>query len=77
VLQNGVYTACEPCKDDPRKPPLWQVKARRCSISMMPQLSFSASRSRLCAVHVGTRSDGQNARADFCSQVSLGASAEP
>jgi LPS-assembly protein len=29
VLQNGVYTACEPCKDDPRKPPLWQVKAAR------------------------------------------------
>jgi LPS-assembly protein len=29
VLQSGVYTACEPCKDDPRKPPLWQVKAAR------------------------------------------------
>jgi LPS-assembly protein len=29
VLQNGVYTACQPCKDDPRKPPLWQVKAAR------------------------------------------------
>jgi LPS-assembly protein len=29
VLQNGVYTACEPCKDDPLKPPLWQVKAAR------------------------------------------------
>ncbi len=29
VLQNGVYTACEPCKDDPRKPPLWQVQAAR------------------------------------------------
>ena len=29
VLQNGVYTACEPCKDDPAKPPLWQVKAAR------------------------------------------------
>src|SRR5690348_3994502 len=29
VLQNGVYTAYEPCKDDPRKPPLWQVKAAR------------------------------------------------
>ena len=29
VLQNGVYTACEPCKDDPSKPPLWQVKAAR------------------------------------------------
>jgi LPS-assembly protein len=29
VLQNGVYTACEPCKDDPKKPPLWQVEAAR------------------------------------------------
>jgi LPS-assembly protein len=29
VLQNGVYTACEPCREDPRKPPLWQVKAAR------------------------------------------------
>jgi len=29
VLHSGVYTACAPCKDDPRKPPLWQVKAVR------------------------------------------------
>ncbi len=29
VLHNGVYTACAPCKDDPRKPPFWQVKAIR------------------------------------------------
>jgi LPS-assembly protein len=29
VLQNGVYTACEPCKNDPTKPPLWQVQAAR------------------------------------------------
>jgi LPS-assembly protein len=29
VLHNGVYTACEPCKDDPRRPPEWQVKAVR------------------------------------------------
>ncbi|MDO8534997.1 MAG: LPS-assembly protein LptD [Xanthobacteraceae bacterium] len=29
VYQSGVYTACEPCKDDPKKPPLWQVKATR------------------------------------------------
>ena len=28
VFHSGVYTACEPCKDDPKKPPLWQVKAR-------------------------------------------------
>ncbi|HZT28130.1 MAG TPA: LPS-assembly protein LptD [Pseudolabrys sp.] len=29
VFHNGVYTACGPCKDDPTKPPLWQVKAAR------------------------------------------------
>ena len=29
VFENGVYTACKPCADDPRKPPLWQVKAAR------------------------------------------------
>jgi LPS-assembly protein len=29
VFHSGVYTACAPCKDDPRKPPLWQVKAAR------------------------------------------------
>jgi len=29
VFKNGVYTACEPCKDNPKKPPLWQVKAAR------------------------------------------------
>jgi LPS-assembly protein len=29
IFYSGVYTACEPCKDDPRKPPKWQVKAAR------------------------------------------------
>ena len=29
MLQNGVYTACEACKNDPKKPPLWQVQAAR------------------------------------------------
>ncbi|OYX70776.1 MAG: organic solvent tolerance protein [Rhizobiales bacterium 32-66-11] len=29
VFQNGVYTACEPCKDHPEKPVLWQIKAAR------------------------------------------------
>ena len=29
VLHNSVYTACAPCKDDPKRPPLWQVKAAR------------------------------------------------
>jgi LPS-assembly protein len=29
VFESGVYTACEPCADDPSKPPKWQVKAAR------------------------------------------------
>ena len=29
VFTNGVYTACAPCKDNPKKPPLWQVKGAR------------------------------------------------
>mgnify|MGYP001251395990 FL=1 len=29
VFDRGTYTACEPCKDDPTKPPLWQVRAAR------------------------------------------------
>ncbi|MBV9530696.1 MAG: LPS-assembly protein LptD [Bradyrhizobium sp.] len=29
VFENGVYTACAPCQDDPKKPPLWQVKGAR------------------------------------------------
>ena len=29
VFRNGVYTACEPCENDPSRPPLWQIKAAR------------------------------------------------
>ncbi|WP_430694765.1 LPS-assembly protein LptD [Rhodopseudomonas faecalis] len=29
VFQNGVYTACAPCRNNPKKPPLWQVKGAR------------------------------------------------
>ncbi len=29
VFENGVYTACAPCRDNPTKPPLWQVKGAR------------------------------------------------
>jgi LPS-assembly protein len=29
VFYNGTYTACEPCKKDPSKPPLWRVRAKR------------------------------------------------
>lgn len=27
ILDKATYTACEPCKDHPEKPPLWQVRA--------------------------------------------------
>ena len=29
VFENGTYTACDACKNDPSRPPLWQVKAKR------------------------------------------------
>ena len=29
VLNKGSYTACEPCKDHPERPPFWQVRAAR------------------------------------------------
>ena len=29
VLDKGSYTACEPCKDHPERPPFWQVRATK------------------------------------------------
>lgn len=29
TFARGTYTACEPCKDNPEKPPLWQVRAAK------------------------------------------------
>ncbi len=29
TFNNGVYTACEPCREHPEKPPVWQIKAQR------------------------------------------------
>lgn len=29
VMTSGAYTPCEPCKTDPTKPPMWQIKAAR------------------------------------------------
>ena len=29
IFEKGIYTACEPCKDKPERPPLWQVRATR------------------------------------------------
>ena len=29
IFERGTYTACEPCKEHPERPPLWQVRAAR------------------------------------------------
>ena len=29
IADRGVYTACDLCKDDPKAPPLWQLKGKR------------------------------------------------
>ena len=29
VFEDGTYTACQPCKDHPDRPPLWQLRAKR------------------------------------------------
>jgi LPS-assembly protein len=29
VFERGTYTTCEPCKNNPERPPFWQVKAAR------------------------------------------------
>ena len=29
ILTSGAYTPCEPCKENPQKPPMWQVKAAK------------------------------------------------
>lgn len=29
TFMNGVYTACEPCEENPDKPPIWRIKARK------------------------------------------------
>ncbi|MEC9343183.1 MAG: LPS-assembly protein LptD [Pseudomonadota bacterium] len=33
IFNHGVYTACEPCKENPEKPPLWQIRANRVIIN--------------------------------------------
>ena len=37
ILNNGVYTACEICKENPTKPPLWQIRARKVTIDKNSQ----------------------------------------
>lgn len=37
---NGVYTACEPCKDHPEKPPTWQVVAKRIIVNHKEKMIY-------------------------------------
>ena len=67
VFHSGVYTACEPCKDDPKKPPLWQVKAARMIHDERREDDLFRERAarilrqagRLHALLLRARSDGQ------------------
>jgi LPS-assembly protein len=40
VFELGTYSACDTCKDNPEKPPLWQVKARRIIHKNSEQLMY-------------------------------------
>jgi LPS-assembly protein len=40
IFNRGVYTACEPCKEHPEKPPLWQVKSARIISNQKEQLIY-------------------------------------
>ncbi len=33
TFNNGVYTACEQCKENPQKPPFWQIRAKKVIIN--------------------------------------------
>ena len=37
---NGVYTACEPCKEHPEKPPLWTVKAAKIVVNHQDHMVY-------------------------------------
>jgi LPS-assembly protein len=40
TFENGVYTACEPCKDHPERPPLWQVRAAKIIINHTEKMIY-------------------------------------
>ena len=37
---NGVYTACEPCKEHPERPPLWQVRAAKIIVNHQEKMVY-------------------------------------
>ncbi len=43
VFEKGTYTACESCKDNPQKPPLWRVRAMRIIYNKEEQMVYYTS----------------------------------
>ena len=41
MFERGTYTACEPCKEHPERPPLWQVKAAGSSTTTASRRSIT------------------------------------
>lgn len=37
---NGTYTACEPCRDHPEKPPFWQVRAAKIIVDQKEKMVY-------------------------------------
>lgn len=53
VFVNGVYTACEPCKEHPEKPPLWQIKAAKIIVNQKTKtVSFERASFELAGVPI-------------------------
>jgi LPS-assembly protein len=40
VYDKGAYTACEACKDDPSKPPVWRIRAKRIIHKNLEQMVY-------------------------------------
>ena len=40
TFSNGVYTACEPCKEHPERPPLWQVQATKIIVNHQEHMVY-------------------------------------
>jgi LPS-assembly protein len=40
TFSNGVYTACEPCKEHPERPPLWQVQAQKIIVNHQEHMVY-------------------------------------
>ena len=49
VFENGELHRLRPCKDDPAKPPLWRVRAKRSSTTIPSRRSITRTRPSTCS----------------------------